>query len=131
MTDLWMIRLLLIAATAVSCTQLIRGKTPALALLISVAAILALLGILLPKLQVAWQTALDMLSRSGLEGELFAPVLKVLAITLITNISAELCRDAGERAIAAKLELCGAAASLLSIFPLAEQAMMLIGALGQ
>ena len=31
----FMLRILLVAAAAVSCTQLIRGKTPALALLIS------------------------------------------------------------------------------------------------
>ena len=54
----------------------------------------------------------------------------MLAITQVTHISAELCRDAGEKAVAAKLELCGAAASLMCVLPLAEQALALLGALG-
>lgn len=126
----FLLRILLVAAAALSCTQLIRGKTPALALLVSLAAILVLLGLLLPKLQAIWQAFQGLLSQAGLENALFAPLLKVLAITQVTHIAAELCRDVGEKAMAAKLELCGAAASLLCVLPLAEKALALIGALG-
>lgn len=126
----FLLRILLVAAAALSCTQLIRGKTPALAMLVSVAAVLVLLGLLLPKLQAIWQVFQGLLAQSGLENELFAPLVKVLAITQVTHIAAELCRDAGEKAMAAKLELCGAAVSLLCVLPLAQQALALIGALG-
>lgn len=126
----FLLRILLVTAAALGCTQLIRGKTPALALLISLAAILVLLGLLLPKLQAIWQAFQGLLVQSGLESDLFAPLVKVLAITQVTHIAAELCRDAGEKAMAAKLELCGAAASLLCVLPLAQQALALIGALG-
>lgn len=125
-----MLRILLVAAAAVSCTQLIRGKTPALALLISLAAVLVLLGMILPRLQAVWQAFQGLLSQVGLDSRLFLPLVKVLAVTQVTHIAAELCRDAGEKAIAAKLELCGAAASLLCVLPLAEEALALIGALG-
>lgn len=126
----FLLRILLVAAAALSCTQLIRGKTPALAMLVSVAAVLVLLGLLLPKLQAIWQVFQGLLAQSGLENDLFAPLVKVLAITQVTHIAAELCRDAGEKAMAAKLELCGAAVSLLCVMPLAQQALALIGALG-
>ena len=126
----FMLRILLVAAAAVSCTQMIRGKTPALALLISLAAVLVLLRMLLPKLQAIWQAFQGVLAQAGLENQLFLPLIKVLAITQVTHIAAEMCRDAGERAMAAKLELCGAATSLLCVIPLAEQALALIGALG-
>ncbi len=125
-----LLRMLLVAGTAVACTQLIRGKTPALATAVSLAAVLALLGLLLPQLRAAWQAASAFPAEAGLDGQLFLPVLKVLAITQITHLSAELCRDAGERAVAAKLELCGAVSALLCVLPLAEQALALIGALG-
>ena len=126
----FMLRILLVAAAAISCTQLIRGKTPALALLISLAAVLVLLRMLLPKLQAIWQAFQGLLAQAGLENQLFLPLSKVIAITQVTHIAAEMCRDAGERAMAAKLELCGAATSLLCVMPLAERALALIGALG-
>ncbi len=126
----FVVRLFLVAAAALCCTQLIRGRAPALAILISLAAVMVLLGMLLPKLQALWQAFQSLLTGSGLQSELFEPVVKVIAITQISHIGAELCRDAGERAIAAKLELCGAAASLLSVLPLAQRALELIGALG-
>ena len=102
----------------------------ALALLISLAAVLVLLRMLLPKLQAIWQAFQGVLAQAGLENQLFLPLIKVLAITQVTHIAAEMCRDAGERAMAAKLELCGAATSLLCVIPLAERALALIGALG-
>ena len=129
MNNGYLLRILLISAAAVSCAQLIRGKAPALALMVSLAAVLALFRLVLPKIQAIWQMFQTLLLQSGLESALFLPLVKVLAITQITHISAELCRDAGEKAIAAKLELCGTAAAVLCVLPLAQQALALIGAL--
>lgn len=124
------LRILLTVLVAVTCGQLLKGKSPALALLVSLAAVLVLLGILLPYLQTLYQRITRLVTGSGLDTALLLPVAKVLAVTQITHIAAELCRDAGEKGLAAKLELCGATASLLCILPLAEQALQLIGALG-
>lgn len=124
------LRILLTVLVAVTCGQLLKGKIPALALLVSLAAVLVLLGILLPYLQTLYQRITRLVTGSGLDTALLLPVAKVLAVTQITHIAAELCRDAGEKGLAAKLELCGATASLLCILPLAEQALQLIGALG-
>ena len=122
-------RMLAAALTAVCCAQLLRGKSPAMALLISVAAVVGLLAILLPQLQGLRDGFQHIFEQAGLEMRLFLPVVKVLSITQLTRISAELCRDAGERGIAVKLELGGAAISLLCMLPLAEEALTLIGAL--
>ena len=130
MNGTFFVKLLVVVCAAVGCTQLIRGRTPALAMLVSLAALLTLLGLLVPKLQIIWQTFQNLLVQAGLENRLFLPLVKILILTEITRISAELCRDSGEKALAAKLELCGAAASMLCVMPLAEQALALIGALG-
>ncbi len=124
------LRAVVLALAAVYCAQLIRNKTPAMALLISLAAVLALVGLLAPQLRGAWQFFQQCLEETGLDREIFSPVMRVLAVTQITHLTAELCRDAGERAIAAKLELCGAVASVLCVMPLARQALALIGAFG-
>lgn len=124
------LRILLTVLAAAVCTQLLKGKNPALALLLSLTAVLALLGILLPWLKTLYGSISRLVTDSGLDSALLLPVAKVLAVAQITHIAAELCRDAGERGLAAKVELCGAVASLLCVLPLAEQALKLIGALG-
>lgn len=122
--------LLAAAATVLLTGQVIRGRAPSIALLLSIAGLLVLFRMISPVIQTLQSTLEDLLNQSGLNRELFAPLLKVLAITQITRISAELCRDAGERGLAAKLELCGGTTSLLCILPLAQEALKLIGALG-
>lgn len=130
MTGAVLLRMLLTVLAALTCGQLLKGKSPALALLVSITALLVLFGMFLPCLQNVWRQFSRLLSDSGLDPEVLLPVIKSLAVTQITHISAELCRDAGERGLAAKVELCGAAAALLCILPLVQQALKLIGALG-
>jgi len=128
-SSVW-VGLLAAAATVLLTGQVIRGRAPSIALLLSIAGLLVLFRMISPVIQTLQSTLEDLLNQSGLNRELFAPLLKVLAITQITRISAELCRDAGERGLAAKLELCGGTTSLLCILPLAQEALKLIGALG-
>jgi len=132
--DVWpmsvlVMRMVAAALTAICCTQLLRGKSPAMAQLLSIATVVGLAATLFPQLKELAEGVQRLFRQTGLEMHLFLPVVKVLAITQITRISAELCRDAGERGIAAKLELGGAAVSLLCIFPLVEEALEMIGAL--
>lgn len=128
-SSVW-VGLLAASATVLLTGQVIRGRAPSIALLLSIAGLLVLFRMISPVIQTLQSTLEDLLNQSGLKRELFAPLLKVLAITQITRISAELCRDAGERGLAAKLELCGGTTSLLCILPLAQEALKLIGALG-
>ena len=125
-----MVRILLTVLTTLACGQLLKGKSPPLALLVSLAAVTVLIRLLLPYLQTVYRQYSGLLTGSGLDTVLLLPVAKVVAISQVTHIAAELCRDVGERGLAAKLELCGATASLLCILPLAEEALTLIGALG-
>jgi len=125
-----LVQMLLTAVVAMLTAQLIRSRAPALAVLVSLCGLLVLLSLLIPGLRTGWMRLQQLLSRTGLEMDLFLPLVKLLAVSQVTRIVAELCRDAGERALAAKLELCGVAASLLCILPLAEQALALLGAFG-
>lgn len=71
----------------------------------------------------------SLLSLTGLEGDVFLPLLKVLIVSICFKITTELCRDAGERAIAAQLEIAGAAIGIFLALPLITQALSMIGAL--
>ena len=65
------------------------------------------------------------LMRGLIEGTSFESYLgtltKALGITLAVQFSAELCRDAGESAIASKLELVGKAEIILLCLPLLRE----------
>lgn len=124
------LRILLTVLVALICGQLLKGKSSALALLLSLTALIVLLGLFLPYLQAVYQRFSGLLTGTDLDDGILLPLVKVLVITQITHIVAELCRDAGERGLAAKLELCGTTAAMLCVLPLAEQALQLIGALG-
>ena len=71
------------------------------------------------------------LSSMAFSGEAPEILLRSLGICLITQIACDTCRDAGEGAIASRLETAGKAAMLLLAAPmftqLLEQALALIG----
>ncbi|SEH38713.1 stage III sporulation protein AD [Ruminococcus flavefaciens] len=63
---------------------------------------------------------------AGISESCISIVFKVLAICCITHISAELCRDSGEGAIASAAELCGRAAIIVLSLPLMNSFVQLI-----
>ncbi len=73
----------------------------------------------------------ELLSASGLSGEYGVILLKALGICFLAQFSADACRDAGESALAAKVELAGKVAVAALALPLFENiastALSLIG----
>lgn len=49
----------------------------------------------------------DIIEKSGIKNEYLAAILKITGICLLSQFSAEVCRDAGQNAIASKLEMAG------------------------
>lgn len=56
--------------------------------------------------------------RSGVAAELFVPLYKTIGIALTVRLGGEVCRDAGEAALAAVMETAGAVCALLVSLPL-------------
>lgn len=46
-------------------------------------------------------------ARMGLDGDVIRFVIKVTGIAYATGFAADICRDAGENAIASRMEICG------------------------
>lgn len=53
-------------------------------------------------------------------GEIAEPLLKAAGISVVAHLSAEFCRDCGQGALGAKVELAGTAACIAVMIPLAE-----------
>ncbi|MBQ8743360.1 MAG: hypothetical protein IJZ03_08335 [Clostridia bacterium] len=58
-------------------------------------------------------------------GEYIGFMMKSLAIALVTSASADICRDCGEGAIAAKVELVGKCAMMLLALPVIKSILAL------
>ncbi|MCD8116708.1 MAG: stage III sporulation AC/AD family protein [Oscillospiraceae bacterium] len=64
--------------------------------------------------------------QTGLSAAVVEPVLKCVGIGVITRISADLCRDGGQGAVASAVELCGAACAMVTALPLIQALFQLI-----
>ena len=61
-------------------------------------------------------------------GKTFFPViLKVLAVSYITDFTAQLCRDAGESAVASKVEMAGKVIIFCLAIPVLSAILKLVG----
>lgn len=59
--------------------------------------------------------------------DIFLPLLKCTAISVITQISVSLCKDAGQSALASGIEFTGSIALVLCMMPLLDMLFQLIG----
>ena len=55
---------------------------------------------------------------SGVSPELFVPLYKTIGIALVVQVGGNLCRDAGESALAYVVETAGAVCALVAALPL-------------
>ena len=111
-------------------TNLLRKNNAEIGIILSLAACF-LIAICL--LQLA-KPLVDFMSRlralSGLETELLEPLLKTIGIGFLTQISSNVCADAGEKAIAKMIEICGAVLSLYVAIPLMEAVLEMLESMG-
>lgn len=66
---------------------------------------------------------------TGLSSAVFMPIVKCVGIAIIVNISASLCKDAGQAGIASAVELLGSAAAVFTALPLIKLLLEIIGEL--
>lgn len=108
---------------------LLKRRTPELSLPLAAAVcgfgLFAALGLLDPVLRLVREAV----ALSGLSEAYFLPVLKCVGIGLVTRTAADLCRDAGQGAMAGMLETGGAVAALCASLPLLEGLLGLLRAL--
>lgn len=61
---------------------------------------------------------IDMFGRTNLSSDYILILIKSLGLSFVTQLASDICKDAGESAIASKVELAGKVAILLLALPL-------------
>ncbi len=125
-----LLQVAVIGLLAVIFASILRKNSKELAIVLSLAAC-ALIGVLLVQLA---EPVVDFLKKlrniSGLDEALMQPLLKTVGIGLLTQISANVCADAGENAIAKLIEVCGGVLALYVSIPLLEAVLQMMEGLG-
>lgn len=97
---------------------LLKKNSPELALLLALAACAAVLLALVRGVETVTAFVREVMQWGGVESALFEPLFKTVAIALISRTGADLCRDAGEGAMASLVETAGAFGAVVVSLPL-------------
>lgn len=109
------------ALTAAALAVLLRNYRPEFGLLVGLCAgIMILLAVITAAAPVFAQLQ-SLMQKAHVSSQYAAILLKALGICFITQLACDCCVDAGETAIASKLELAGKIAVLLVSLPLFTQ----------
>ncbi len=124
-----MAKLAAVGVTAVVLSAVLKKNTPELALLLVLAAGLWMLTLAAGGLAAAAALMEELAQQAGLSEALLEPVVKTVALSILTKLTVELCRSAGEGGVAAFVETAGAVLALLAALPLVRAVAQLMGEL--
>ena len=124
-----MAKLAAVGVTAVVLSAVLKKNTPELALLLVLAAGLWMLTLAAGGLGAAAALMEELAQQAGLSEALLEPVVKTVALSILTKLTVELCRSAGEGGVAAFVETAGAVLALLAALPLVRAVAQMMGEL--
>lgn len=115
------------ALTAAIVCLLIRRGNPEISLLLSICTVSLILIAALGFAEGIRELASAVKTVAGSSETLAAPVLKCVAIAIVTRVTAELCRDSSQGASAAAVELAGTICAMSVALPLILSMLNMIG----
>lgn len=106
---------------------LLRPVRPDVSLQLSLAAGAILLGIVLVRLSGVIHVLADLAGRARLDAFYFGTLLRIIGVAYIAEFSGQVLRDAGETAVAGKVELAGKVIILALAVPILLAILDVIG----
>lgn len=116
MDYLW--RLMAIALIATVFTVLLKKTSPDMALLLQISFCAVTVFLLVDKFHDIVSRGKSIAETMNLPVDYFVPIIKIIAIAIISKVCADICRDADETAIGNIIETAGAFAAILLTLPL-------------
>jgi len=96
----------------------IRSQRPEIAVQISLALAAIIFLIVLAKIEVVLNLFRDLADKANISRMYLNTILKIIGIAYITEFGAQVCRDAGEGAVASKIELAGKILVMVMAIPI-------------
>ena len=120
------LKLTALGLTAALLALVVKRQSPELALALSLCACALGAGLLLKGIVPVLNLARSLADRAELDGSLTAPLWKCMGLGLLTELSAAVCADAGQSALAKLVELGGGLLCLVVSLPLLQAVLALI-----
>lgn len=111
-------KVVIIGIIAAIMAVILRNEKPEIAMQVSIVAGLILFVFVITKLDSVITVLKYFAGRANIDVLYFSTILKVIAIAYITEFGAQVCRDAGEGAIASKIELAGKVLIMVLAIPI-------------
>lgn len=99
-----MLQIVAVGLIATVLIVVVKSQRPEMAVLLSVAAGVILFLLVLGKIGSIMDIIKDLASRAGISMVYLGTILKITGIAYIAEFGAQICRDAGEGAVATKIE---------------------------
>jgi len=99
-------------------TLVIKQQRPELAVQLSLALATVIFLILLSKISVVLNLFRDMAEKANMSPLYLNTILKIIGIAYVAEFGAQVCRDAGEGAVAGKIELAGKVLVMVMAVPI-------------
>lgn len=96
-----------IAVSGVLLVSIIRAFKPEMAIYVVISTIAVILILSMQQLSYVFQFLRSIYNDMTYGKEYFPIIIKVLAVAYLADFTAQLCNDAGEKAIGSKVELAG------------------------
>ena len=124
MDTVWrIIAIVLIAAVIVT---LLKKTSPEMAYLLTLAVCAIVMFLFAESADRIVENIRHVFAASNIPEEIFSPLIKMLAIAIMTKTGADICRDAGEAAFENLVETAGAITAILLSMPLFSTAWELL-----
>ena len=124
-----LVKLLAVAVTGSVLGLVIKKNSPEMALMLTIA--LAIFTVVLSARIVSEVLAFikSVSDSAGISPSVLAIVLKTVGIAVVSKISAELCRDAGQSSVASGVEFAGSAVAVYVALPLFKTVVAMVDSL--
>lgn len=120
------LRIVGFALTAAVLLVLLRKERPEIAVIISLGAGVLIFLLIIPQLASAVRLLQDLAVRAGVRMVYLDTLLKIIGIAYLAEFGAQVCRDAGETSIGAKIEVAGKVLILLLAIPIVNAILQII-----
>lgn len=115
-----------ISAVGAILALLIKKENPETALLLTIAAGCIILYFAFDIITNIIDFAENLADTTGLSSAVISIVVKTTGIAILTKLSSDVCRDAGQQSLASAVELTGSAAALYIALPLMKTVFSMI-----
>ncbi len=113
-----MIKIFGIGLTGAVLALILKEYKPVFAVCTGCITALSIFIMLLPKIGYVLDIASMIAGRMAIEAEYIQIIIRIIGITYLAGFGSELCRDAGQNAIAKKIELAGKIMIIVASMPI-------------